>query len=224
MLARAQKIINLTLHGVGGPARLLPVAEASVWLTEDKLQAILYGLQQFNNFTLTVDDGGQSDIEIIMPALLRNGIRAIFFIPAGRLGQPGYLRQGDVQSLAREGMEIGTHGMYHRNWRMLNDYELNIEIYESKKILEDITGQPILKVSCPFGSYDRRVLRHLRKARFQIVYTSDRGPARSNWWLQPRNTLHSSDTACTLRAIKAQPSFTLENIVRRAKGLVKRWR
>lgn len=218
------QVINLTLHGVGKPSRPLEPEEANVWLSRDSLEAILDELRRFNHFTLTVDDGNESDIEIVMPALLRKEMKAIFFIPAGKLGQQGYLGRKDVQSLVQEGMEVGTHGMFHRDWRRLNDHELGIEINDSKKILEDITGQAVPKAACPFGSYDRRVLRHLRAAKFQRVYTSDGGRAQSNRWLQPRNSLHASDNPDTLRLIMAQPNSMSERLILSVKRLVKRWR
>lgn len=218
------QVINLTLHGVGKSSRPLEPEEANVWISKDSLEAILDELCRFCNFTLTVDDGNESDVEIVMPALLRKKMRAIFFIPAGKLGRQRYLSQKDVQSLVQEGMEVGTHGMFHRDWRKLNDLELGIEINDSKKILEDITGQAVPKAACPFGSYDHRVLRYLRKARFQTVYTSDGGRAQSNWWLQPRNSLHAIDNPDTLRVIMAQPDSMSERLILSVKRLVKRWR
>jgi peptidoglycan/xylan/chitin deacetylase (PgdA/CDA1 family) len=217
-------MINLTLHGVGVPCRPLEPGEAHVWLAEDTFKAVLDELLKFEDFTLTVDDANQSDVMIVLPALLARKLRAIFFIPAGKLGQQGYLRREDVQILVAEGMEIGTHGMYHRDWRELDDGELSIEISDSKNILEEITGQQIQKVSCPYGSYDRRVLHYLRNAKFQKVYTSDRGRTQSEWWIQPRNSLHATDNPQTLATIMAQPNSLGESLIRGVKRFVKRWR
>jgi peptidoglycan/xylan/chitin deacetylase (PgdA/CDA1 family) len=217
-------VINLTLHGVGVPCRPLEPYEEHVWLAEHTLGVILDVLLKFRDFTLTVDDANQSDVRIVLPALLTRKLTAIFFIPAGRLGQQGYLRQEDIQTLVAEGMEVGTHGMYHRDWRELDDGELSVEINNSKKNLEEITGQEIRKVSCPYGSYDRRVLHYLRNTHFQKVYTSDRGRAQSKWWIQPRNSLHTTDNPQTLATIMAQPNSTSESLIRSIKRIVKRWR
>jgi peptidoglycan/xylan/chitin deacetylase (PgdA/CDA1 family) len=217
-------VINLTLHGVGEPCRPLERSEANVWLAEETLEAILDELLKLEGFTLTLDDANQSDVRIVLPALRARRLTAIFFILAGKLGQQGYLMQKDIQTLVDAGMEIGTHGMYHRDWRKLNHGELSVEINDSKKILEEISGQEIRKVSCPYGSYDRRVLRYLRNTNFQKVYTSDRGRARSEWWIQPRNSLHTTDNPQTLATIMAQPNSLSENLIRSIKRLVKRWR
>ena len=116
-------MINLTLHGVGKSSRSLEPEEANVWISKENLEAILDELLRFNHFSVTVDDGNESDVEIVMPALSKRKMRAIFFIPAGMLGQEGYLGRKDVEILVQEGMEVGTHGMHHLDWRMLNEIE-----------------------------------------------------------------------------------------------------
>jgi len=45
----------------------------------------------------------------------------------------------------------------------------------------------------PFGSYDRHVLRNLRRTGVTRVYTSDGGWARSGTWLQARTSIRSED-------------------------------
>jgi peptidoglycan/xylan/chitin deacetylase (PgdA/CDA1 family) len=206
------------------PCRPLEPGEARVWLAEETLEAILDELLNFRDFTLTVDDANQSDITIVLPAFQARKLTAIFFVPAGKLGQQGYLTQKDIQTLVDAGMEIGTHGMYHRDWRKLKDGDLSVEISDSKKILEEITGREIRKVSCPYGSYDRRVLHYLRKTNFQKVYTSDRGRAQSEWWIQPRNSLQTTDNPRSLATIMAQPNSLGKSLIRSAKRFVKRWR
>ena len=217
-------MIILTLHGVGSPSRPLEPGEGHVWLARDMFEAILEELPKFEEFMLTVDDANRSDTTIVLPALLARKQTAIFFISTGKLGQPGYLEKEDVRILVDEGMEIGTHGMHHRDWRKLDQAELSMEIDRSKDILEEITGRGIRDVSCPYGSYDRRVLRYLRNAAFRRVYTSDRGRAQSERWLQPRNSLNAADNPQTLRRIVAECDSLSKRLARSAKGLVKRWR
>lgn len=218
------RVINLTLHGVGTPSRDLEPGEASYWLTEEMLKAILDELLKYDNFVITLDDANQSDVKIVLPSLLARNLKAIFFITTGQLEQQGYLGRQDVRTLAAAGMEIGTHGMYHKNWRLLDDNELYAEIIDSKKILEDITSQKIQKAAFPYGSYDRRILRYLRNENFHKVYTSDRGQAKAEWWIQPRNSLRSTDNPQTLATILRQPHPLGESFVMSAKRFIKRWR
>lgn len=217
-------MINLTLHGIGKPARDLDAEEAKVWLSPDMLEAILDELTKSDIFRLSVDDSNYSDIKFILPALLKRQFTAIFFITAGMLGQDGYLGGEDVKTLVQEGMEIGTHGMYHRDWRKLDHAELSIEICQSKDILEEITEQKISKVSCPYGSYDRRVLRYLRNAKFKKIYTSDRGCTQDEWWIQPRSSLNSNDNVQSLNKIIVQSASMSNRFIRGIKKAIKRWR
>jgi peptidoglycan/xylan/chitin deacetylase (PgdA/CDA1 family) len=217
-------MINLTLHGVGTPCRPLEPGEDTLRLSIDTLHVLLDELLKFKDFTITVDDANRSDVDIVLPALQAHKLKAIFFIPAGKLEQQGFLTRKDIKILTDGGMEIGTHGMYHRDWRKLDDKELSVEINESKKILEKISGLHVRKASCPYGSYDRRVLHYLRNANFHKVYTSDRGQAGSNRWIQPRNSLHCTDNPETLRFIMSQPNSLLEWLTRSTKRFIKCWR
>ena len=53
-------------------------------------------------------------------------------------------------------MEIGSHGMYHRDWRALDNAPLEVETVDARRKLEDLTQRPVAAVAIPFGSYDRR--------------------------------------------------------------------
>ena len=218
------QMINLTIHGIGTPVRQLEDGEETVWLNEDAIHSILDRLIHYKEYTITVDDANQSDADILLPALLSRGLKAIFFISAGFLGRKGYLTKEQVKIISRAGMEIGTHGMFHRDLRGLNHSHLNSEIYESKYILQEITGEQVKKISCPLGSYDRRVLRYLRNADFDKVYTSDRGLAKADWWIQPRNSFHNTDNMQTLSLIMTQPHSLRDSFISRTKRLIKRLR
>lgn len=211
---------NLTFHGVGAPPRRLAPDEAAVWLTVEQLHAALDAIDGRDDVRLTFDDGNASDVEHALPALLERGRRAAFFPLVGRLGSPGSLSAADVRTLADAGMTIGSHGIHHRDWRRVGDDELAEELRGSRLALERLTGRPVTAASCPFGSYDRRVLAGLRRqAGYGLVFTSDGGPADPRAWLQPRTTLRADGGGRPPAA-----SGAAGTAVRRVKRLVKRWR
>lgn len=224
-LRNSKTILNLTFHSVGESQRVsLELGEESVWLDVPTFNSILDAVWSQDNVFVTVDDGNISDIEVVLPAVLERGMKAAFFLSAGLLDSRGFLGRKDVQGIAEAGMIVGTHGMRHRNWRQLDDEELLQELYVSRDILEQLAGQPVRQVACPYGAYDRRVLHHLRKAGFHKVYTSDRGLARRGAWLQPRNTLHCHDTPESVRRLISQRSLDWMGLKRAFKRFVKRWR
>lgn len=135
------------------------------------------------------DDGNSSDLELALPILAEHGLKARFFVLAGRLGTPGYLSAGDLVSLREAGMRIGSHGINHRDWRTIDAEELRAEAVDSKAILSEAIGAPVTEAACPFGSYDRRVVRALRRAGYERMFTTEGGPARTGSYVMPRTSV-----------------------------------
>jgi peptidoglycan/xylan/chitin deacetylase (PgdA/CDA1 family) len=214
---------NLTFHGVGDPPRELAPGEAKVWVDTDRLLDILDAAAGRDDVCITFDDGNRSDVEVALPALLERDMKATFFVLGARLGTPDYLGEDDVRSLVAVGMTIGSHGMRHRDWRRCADDELTEELVASRRILGEVAGTPITQTSIPFGSYDRRVLSHVRQTGgYERVYTSDGGTARPSDWLQPRRSVTKADDSASvlLCGFRTPVAAARES----AKRLVKRWR
>jgi peptidoglycan/xylan/chitin deacetylase (PgdA/CDA1 family) len=214
-----QRAINLTFHGIGDPGRSLDPGEQGYWIDRDRFLSVLDRVADRDDVAITFDDGNASDIEHALPALRERGLTATFFVVAGRLGTRRFVDEDGVRELAAAGMEIGSHGMQHRPWRGLDEPTLQEELVDAKGILERVLGRPVALAACPFGAYDRRALRTLREAGYRHVYTSDRGTARPDRWLQPRNSVVPGDDGSLLDRIESR-----ERLSRRAKLAVKRWR
>lgn len=214
------RTINLTFHGIGDPGRPLDPGEADVWVSGARFRALLDAAVGRDDVSISFDDGNVSDVEQALPELTRRGLTATFFVVAGRLGSPGFLDEDAVRELSGAGMEIGCHGMRHRPWRGLDDRELEEEIVEARSILERVVGAPVTSAACPFGSYDRKVLRTLRGSGYRHAFTSDRGTARSEGFLQSRNSVGPDSDAGLIERIGASETA----LARRAKLAVKRWR
>jgi peptidoglycan/xylan/chitin deacetylase (PgdA/CDA1 family) len=215
--------INLTFHGIGEKKRPLEPGEDPFWLDLDQFESTLDSIVGRSDVQITFDDGNGSDIEHALPQLHRRGLSATFFVIAGRLGAPGFLDESGVRGLAAAGMGIGCHGMRHRPWRGLDKLELREEVVEARRLLEEVVGRPVTEAACPFGSYDRRVLRSLRRHGFRRAYTSDRGTAGTGDWIQARNTVHTENAANVIERVLDEPS-TRNLLRRRARLVVKRWR
>lgn len=211
----------LNFHGIGTPPATIGESERGVWVGEELFESALDAATARPAVRITFDDGNRSDVEIALPALRRRGLTATFFVLAGRLGAPGYLSEGDVGSLVEAGMAIGSHGMHHRPWRGLSEAELGAELDDARRLLEQAAGTPVTAAACPFGAYDRRVLRLLRGRGYERVYTSDGGSSRPGAWLQARNTV-VDDPGALEALLSGDPPAA--RVVRAAKRLVKRWR
>jgi peptidoglycan/xylan/chitin deacetylase (PgdA/CDA1 family) len=222
---RRSDVINLCFHGVGVPGRSLEPEEDEYWVAVTQFDEILGAIDKNPAVRITFDDGNASDVVHAMPALLEHGLHATFFVVAGRLDQPGSLAASDVQTLVRSGMTVGSHGMLHRPWRSLSDDALRMELADSTSILEQVVGGPIREVACPFGSYDRRVLRAIRRHGFAHAYTVDGAAARREAWLQSRYTVRRYDTPTSIASIVRAPrGGALRSAVREGKTFIKRMR
>jgi peptidoglycan/xylan/chitin deacetylase (PgdA/CDA1 family) len=203
----------LCLHGIGRPYDGVTARESIFWVTRQAFTTLLENIVATRATVdipalITFDDGNASDATTALPELFKRGLKAAFFICAGRIGSPHYLDRAALADLVAAGMEIGTHGKDHRNWRGLDDTTLDAELGDARRRIEDVCGVVVTKAAIPFGSYDRRLLRRLRRERFECVYTSDRGLARSEAWLKPRDTMDSTWLEADMRRVlTAKPSL-----------------
>ncbi len=221
---RTMKVTNVTFHGIGTPSTDVCAEERDVWLREAQFRAILDVMQGRMDVCITVDDGNVSDLEIVAPALKERNMRASFFVPVGLLGQSGYMSKSDVRQLTEAGFVTGSHGMEHVDWRKLGDDDLRCEVHDSRQILEQMLGRSVLGASCPFGSYDRRVLRFLKEGGYRRVYTSDRGGASQQAWLQTRNTIYAWDDPVAVERMLSKDPLSSDFIMCRIKTAIKRLR
>ena len=190
----AQRV--LSLHGIGAPHAGVTESERFRWLSREAFLSLLETIVVTRHgshppVVITFDDGNESDALIALPELAKRNLKAIFFVVGARIDTSHYLDRAALTDLVSAGMEIGSHGMHHSNWRKLDSMMLNVEIDTARRLIEDICGKAVTKVAIPFGSYDRHVLKKLRAERFDCVYTSDGGLAKSDAWLRPRQTVYS---------------------------------
>jgi|SRR5277367_929152 len=181
--------LTLNFHGLGEPPDSIVAAERNVWVPDEWLEAIVDAAPR-HEVGVTFDDGNASDVQQVLPALTEREMTARFFPLTGRIDTAGYLSAEDIAELSAAGMRIGSHGLHHRDWRTLGDAELHDELTLSRHTLGEIIDGEVTEAACPFGSYDRRVLRALRAAGYRRVFTSDGGPHAIGSWLSSRTTVN----------------------------------
>lgn len=214
----------LNFHGIGPISKTLDPGEADVWIETRAFEQILDVLPRDESVAITFDDGNASDLEIALPALLRRGLLAEFFVNTDKLGLEGYLDVAQVKELAAAGVEIGSHGLAHRSWRGCDDAALRHELEGSRKVLEDILDKAVTHCACPLGAYDRRVLRGLKRAGYTRVYASDGGTARADARLQARTSLGPNDSPPSVRRPLATHPRGFDSLLRQIKTTIKRLR
>jgi peptidoglycan/xylan/chitin deacetylase (PgdA/CDA1 family) len=218
------EVINLNFHGIGRSTRSLEPLEHQYWIDRDSFLAILDELHARVDVRLSFDDGNASDVDVALPALAERGMKADFFVLAGRLGKPGSVDVDAVRALLAQQMTIGTHGMSHRSWRGLSDHDLRVELLDARHAIAEAAGATIDTAALPLGQYDRRVLAALRELEYRVVYSSDARPARAGAWFQPRYTVRAGDTPHSIQQSVLAARHARERLRSQLVGLVKRWR
>jgi len=130
---------------------------------------------------LSFDDGYSDFVDNALPVLQRYGFNATVFALAGRIGgdsswipldpdKPLLTRQ-QICELAANGIEIGSHGLTHQCLPALGDTALTEEIQQSRRILQDISGQEVLGFCYPFGDLDERAICTAQAAGYDYACT-----------------------------------------------------
>jgi peptidoglycan/xylan/chitin deacetylase (PgdA/CDA1 family) len=209
------KELVLLFHGIGEPHHLVGPEELPYWLSAASFSRLLDQVSGFSTSTepriaITFDDGNASDAYLAFPELSKRGLRANFFVCAGRIGEKHYLDSAMIKDLLQGGMSIGSHGMDHRDWRTLDPLALEVEVDVARRKLEEVVQRPVTSVAIPFGSYDRRVLNRLTRDRWECIYTSDRGTAQSSAKIKPRETIDATmQEENLIRRLSANPDLPL---------------
>jgi peptidoglycan/xylan/chitin deacetylase (PgdA/CDA1 family) len=214
----------LNFHGLGEPRRSIPASETDCWVDVAVFEGVLDLVRGRDNVRLTFDDANESDCSIALPRLQARRLKAWFFVVAQRIGRKSFLSADQLRALQAEGMTIGSHGLCHRNWRRLGPAELREELVLAREANEQMIDAPVLEAACPYGAYDRHLLKKLRQLGYRAAYTSDERPASLASWLRPRNTmLRSGDFGRIVDNLTHCPSG-LPKFWRGLKLLVKRSR
>lgn len=169
-------IVNF--HGIGYAERPYEYGEEPYWIGVERFCAFLDVIENATHpVAITFDDGNASDWRIAVPELQRRGMRATFFVLAGKLDQPGYLTSEQVCKIAADPLfKIGSHGMDHRPWPELNGEAFMRETLLSQQILAKLCGHEITAAGLPFGRYDRSTLARLKSQGYEKIYSSDGSP------------------------------------------------
>lgn len=180
--------VVINFHGIGTPWEGVPADEVDYWCPREQWPELADELAMLAEdgtaFDVTFDDGNLSDLAEAVPTLVERGLRATFFVCAGRIGQAHYLDASQLRDLISAGMDIGSHGWEHVDLRRVDPPTLARETVDARNKIQEAAGVGVDEFALPFGSYDRRVLRSLK--RYRRVFSSDGGRMSPSVWLAPR--------------------------------------
>jgi peptidoglycan/xylan/chitin deacetylase (PgdA/CDA1 family) len=184
------------------------------WLSNEGYHAILFSdLAEYlrtgvpalppKPIVITFDDGYEDNYHNALPILKKYKFPATFFIITGFVDEnrTGYMNWNQVEDLAIEGMEIGSHSMDHPDLRERTRAFLNTEIAGSKALIESRIGSPVKSFCYPSGKYDARVLDVLRTSGYLAAAATD-----------PQGMRQSTDDIYEMQRIRIRGSYTVNEL------------
>jgi peptidoglycan/xylan/chitin deacetylase (PgdA/CDA1 family) len=161
---------------------------------------------------LTFDDGYSDFARHALPVLQRFGFGATVFVIAGRLGgdnawdpegpRKPLMDARQIRDLAQAGIEIGSHGLRHVRLPAARD-ALAREVGGSRRILQEITGEPVSGFCYPYGDLDAEAVARVRVTGYDYgcaIWAS----AYTGRHALPRTYVGEADTAPRLWAKRAR--------------------
>ena len=146
------------------------------------------GFPEENLVAITFDDGFASVASSAVPLLRQRELPATIYFVAGKLGArsdwSSARAHGFVGELATEdelahvaalGIEIGSHGFEHVPLVAAADRLLEREVVESRRVLEQISGQPVPTFALPYGARPGPAARRLLEGTYEAVFTTTLG-------------------------------------------------
>ena len=110
----------------------------------------------------------------------------------------------ELRAVAADGVEVGSHTITHPHLTTLSDPELERELVESRREIEDELGRPCRLLAYPYGEQDPRVQAAARAAGYEAAFALP-GPLQpANPFALPRVGVYRRDSALRLR-LKTSP-------------------
>lgn len=149
---------------------------------------------------LTFDDGYLDNYQNALPILKKYNLVGTFFVITSFVdeGRTGYMNWDQIEDLAIEGMEIGSHTISHLDLRGRTRAMLNTEIVSSKLTIESRIGGTVKSFCYPAGKYDARTLDVVRAADYLAAVSAD-----------SQGVIQSADNIYELKRVRVRGTFSV---------------
>ena len=128
---------------------------------------------------ITFDDGHLNNYTTAFPIMKKYGFTGVVYIVGNYLGADQYMNIDQIKEMAAAGWEVGSHSISHQDLTTLDPERQRYEIVESRTMLQNELGVPVLTIAYPFGISNSGVVDYARFAGYiggmSLGFTYDQG-------------------------------------------------
>ena len=162
--------------------------------------------------SITADDTFADQFTDMAPALEAQGMRATFFVNAGRIDVPGvgFLTTAQLHALQAVGHEIGSHGLTHQHLVTTQNLagRISREVCDSRVDLL-LRGYEVRSIAYPFGEMDGLAQSEARRCGYSIGRSVGTVSTSSGTYA---DTVPPTDALELRAASSINTTFTLEQV------------
>jgi peptidoglycan/xylan/chitin deacetylase (PgdA/CDA1 family) len=117
------------------------------------------------------------------------------------------LSKADMLEMKLHGVDFQSHTLFHPILVACSDEECWLEVSDSKKVLENLLGNPVEHFAYPNGDYGEREIAYMQKAGYRSARTVDAG------WNGPDTNLYA------LKSMVVSDNSSLEQMIAQLHGI-----
>lgn len=121
---------------------------------------------------ITFDDGHLSNFSKAFPILVKHKLSAEFYVNTAFVGDKNYMSWEQLREMQNAGMSIQSHGHHHEYFSDMSESQIESELIQSKKSIEENLGIKVTVFAPPGGRFDNRVVKIAKKLGYQCIATS----------------------------------------------------
>lgn len=142
-----------------------------------------------------VSGANAENVGPVSDTLRSNGVRATFFISTANVGIDG-ITEKQILTLLANGFDVQSGGHTGDDLRSLTNSQLDLELAQSRQIIEQYSGKPVFAVAYPLGGVNDRVAEHAAASGylFGVGNASERSFTRDQFLRLPSFLMNSGMT------------------------------
>ena len=123
---------------------------------------------------LTFDDGYADNYTNVLPLLEKYDMKATIFLISDLIGTEGHLNEEQILEMQESGhIRFASHTKTHQNLAGIDKETLEGELAESRRRLEELTGEPVRALAYPSGAYDSLSELVAAECGYEYCYTTE---------------------------------------------------